>query len=354
MMKNKLNDNKKKTIVIALVLLLFILISFAELFLDAYKIRILNLCGINIILALSLNLTNGFTGMFSLGTAGFMSIGAYVTAIMTMPLDVKTMNFFMMPMHPFFEKLQLPFVLALILGGLLAGLVGFLIGAPVLRLKGDYLAIATLGFGEIIAVIFTNLQTITNGSLGLKGIPQSTNLFWSWGIAAFVVILFALMLHSSYGRALKAIREDEIAAQAMGINLFYHKVLAFTLSAFFAGVGGGLMASLISTIDPNMFRFTLTYQIMLYVVLGGLGSITGSILGACIVTVIMELLRSVESTLDLGFVVIPGIPGMRMVIFALMLICVVLFFRNGIMGQKELTWSVLERKGVKNNESSAS
>jgi branched-chain amino acid transport system permease protein len=339
-----MSRKNKFGLTIVSILVLFACVFLADRYFDAYKIRILNLCAINIILALSLNLTNGFTGMFSLGTAGFMSIGAYTTALLTMPIDVKIMNFFMIPMHPLMAKLQLPFIAALLLGGILAALIGLLIGAPVLRLKGDYLAIATLGFGEIVAVVFTNIQTITNGSLGLKGIAQNTNLFWGWSIACLVLIFMALMLYSSYGRALKAIREDETAAQAMGINIFYHKILSFTISAFFAGIGGGLMASLISTIDPTMFRFTLTYQILLFVVLGGMGSLTGSILGACIVTVVMEVLRSVESTLDLGFVVIPGIPGMRMVIFSLLLIGVVLFFRQGIMGQKELTWSILQRK----------
>ena len=356
-MTNIMRQNKTLKI-IGVILLLGLFIYYAQNNLDSYKIRILNLCAINIILTLSLNLTNGFCGMFSLGTAGFMAIGAYTSAILTMPPEVKQMNFFMSPMNQHLMNLNAPFIVALIMAGLLAALVGFLIGAPVLKLKGDYLAIATLGFGEIIGVVFTNTQTITNGALGLKGIPQYTNLYWGFSLAVLTILGLMTLLNSSYGRAFKAIREDETAAQAMGINLFYHKSLAFAISAFLAGVGGALMANLLSTIDPTMFKFTYTYQILLMVVLGGMGSITGSIMSATIMTIMMEALRAVESTIDLGFVTIPGIPGMRMVIFSIILIAVVLFLKNGIMGENELTFETLEKaiqrfqskKGRENHE----
>lgn len=339
---------------IAAILLFFVFLYWAQKNLDPYKVRILNLCAINIILTLSLNLTNGFTGLFSLGTAGFMAVGAYVSALLTMPSDIKTMNFFMVPINPILADLHAPFIGALILAGLVSTVVGFLIGAPVLKLKGDYLAIATLGFGEIISVVFTNTQTITNGALGLKGIPQYTNLYWSWGAAIIVIIGLMMLLNSSYGRAFKAIREDETAAQAMGINLFYHKLLSFSISAFIAGIGGALLGNLISTIDPTMFRFSLTYQILLMVVLGGMGSITGSIISASIMTVIMELLRVVESPMNFGFINLPGIPGMRMVVFSVILVVVALFMRRGIMGEKELTWDMLFGKGVGRRESAGS
>jgi len=338
----KMKQNKTlKTIIVIIILALFV--CYAQNNFDNYKIRILNLCAINIILTLSLNLTNGFTGMFSLGTAGFMAVGAYTSAILTMPPEVKEMNFFMAPMNPVLMKLNAPFIIALLIAGLLAAIIGFLIGAPVLKLKGDYLAIATLGFGEIIGVIFTNIQSITNGALGLKGLPQYTNLYWSFALATLTTLGLISLLNSSYGRAFKAIREDETAAQAMGINLFFHKNLSFAISAFLAGIGGALMANLLSTIDPTMFKFTYTYQILLMVVLGGMGSITGSVISATIMTIMMEALRSVESTLDLGFITIPGIPGMRMVIFSIILIGVVLFLRNGIMGENELTFETIQK-----------
>ncbi|MGI6621421.1 MAG: branched-chain amino acid ABC transporter permease [Bacillota bacterium] len=306
--------------------------------LNPYQVRILNLIGINIGLGLSLNLINGFTGQFCLGHAGFMAVGAYTATLLMMPPAVKQMNFFMVPLVAPLRQVELPFLAALLLGGLLSALMGVFIGAPVLRLRGDYLAIATLGFSEIIRIVITNIRSVTNGALGLKGIPAYTDLWWSWGFALLTLVVVSRLIHSSYGLAFKAIREDEIAAEAMGVGLFRHKMLAFTLGAFIAGVGGGFLASLLTTIDPNMFRFTLTFEILLIVVLGGMGSITGTVIAATIVTVLKEVLRGVEAPMDLGFVSLPGIPGMRMVIFSLLLIVVVLFYREGIMGRRELSW----------------
>ncbi|NLU10094.1 MAG: branched-chain amino acid ABC transporter permease [Tepidanaerobacter acetatoxydans] len=340
-MKNMAKKYRNAILTTVLIAAFFIFLSWTKTHLDAYVMRIFNLCAINTILALSLNLTNGFTGLFSLGTAGFMAIGAYTSALLTMPPGIKTMNFFMQPINPMLLNINVHFFFALLIAGILSALVGFLIGAPVLKLKGDYLAIATLGFGEIISVVFTNTQTITNGALGLKGIPQYTDQYWSWGVAIVIILGLKSLVNSSYGRAFKAIREDEIAAQAMGINLFSHKTLSFTVSAFIAGIGGALLANLNSTIDPTMFRFFFTYQILLMVVLGGMGSITGSVISACIITVLMELLRVVESPMDLGFISLPGISGMRMVVFAILLILVVLFLRHGIMGENEISWDML-------------
>ncbi|NLM43892.1 MAG: branched-chain amino acid ABC transporter permease [Clostridiales bacterium] len=318
--------------------LLVIFLYFADMYMDAYIIRILNLCAIYTILGLSMNLINGFTGLFSLGHAGFMAIGAYTTAILTLSVDAKVQNFFLEPIAAPLANVVWPFFPALLLAGILSALVGFLIGAPALRLKGDYLAIATLGFAEIIRVVFTNTQNITNGALGLKRIPPYTNLWWSFGIAVFTVIFMALLINSSYGRAFKAIREDEIAAESMGINLFKHKVMSFTIGAFFAGVGGGLLGNLLGTIDPAMFRFTLTFNILLIIVLGGMGSITGTVISAFVVTISLEALRFLDQPIDLGLFVIPGIAGMRMVVFSVLLMLVVLFYRHGLMGTNEFSW----------------
>lgn len=207
-----------------------------------------------------------------------------------------------------------------------------------LRLRDDYLAIATLGFSEIIRVVITNLQNVTNGSLGLKGLPNYTNIWWSWGIAILCIVFMTLLVESSYGRALKAIREDEIAAEAMGINLFKNKLFAFIVSSFMAGVGGALLGHLMGTIDPLMFRVMLTYNILLIVVVGGIGSITGSVISAIIVTVAMEALRVIDGDMNLGFVTIKGIPGMRMVVFSILLMVIILFFRRGLMGRNEFSW----------------
>jgi len=324
--KNKLN---KTTIIIIVVTIIGLFI--ANRTLDDYKLRIINLCGIYITLGLSMNLINGFTGLFSLGHAGFMAIGAYTVAILTMPIPMKEMNFFMKPMVPFLANLEWSFLPALLMAGVMAGLFGFLIGAPVLRLTDDYLAIATLGFAEIIRVVFTNTQSITNGALGLKGIPNSTNVWWSWGTALITIGFMVFLMEGSYGKAFKAIREDEIAARSMGINLFKHKVMSFTFGSFLAGIGGGLLAALLGTIDPNMFRITLTFNILLIVVLGGLGSIKGSIISAIIVTVMMEALRFLDESINLGFVQLKGVPGMRMVVFSIILMVVVIFRKEGLL-----------------------
>jgi branched-chain amino acid transport system permease protein len=237
----------------------------------------------------------------------------------------------------------LPFVVALIIGGLLSAFLAFLIGAPALRLKGDYLAIATLGFAEIIRIIITNAQTLTNGALGLRGIPRTTNLYWSFGIAIVTIIILISLINSSYGRALKSIREDEIAAESMGINLFKHKAIGFAVGAFFAGVGGGLLGNLMGTIDPNMFKFSLTFNILLIIVIGGMGSVTGTVISAFIVTILGEALRflDMEKQFDLGIFSFSGIPGLRMVIFSILLMVIVLFFRHGIMGSKEFSWKLI-------------
>ena len=337
--------NKNNILKIGVIVLVLIIIIGLNLFLDSYKIRILNLCGIYVILALSMNLINGFTGLFSLGHAGFMAIGAYTVGILTMSPEVKQMNFYMEPMAPSLMNLNVPFILALLIGGLIAALFGFLIGAPVLKLTDDYLAIATLGFSEIIRIIIVNLQSVTNGSLGLKGIPQvkntffadifnvspKANLLWAWGVAIVTIIFLKFLMEGSYGKAFKAIREDEIAARAMGINLFKHKVMSFTIGSFFAGVGGGLLAASLGTIDPTIFKFVLTFNILLMVVLGGMGNINGTVVAAIVVTIAMEFLRFLDEPINLGFTVTKALPGLRMVVFSLILISVIIFKKDNIL-----------------------
>ncbi|MDS0526274.1 branched-chain amino acid ABC transporter permease [Clostridium sp. SHJSY1] len=330
---------------IALIALVFLLLLAANNSLDSYKIRILNLCAIYTILGLSMNIINGFTGLFSLGHAGFIAIGAYTTALLTMSEKVKTQNFFMEELIYPLNHLQIPFPIVLIVAGLISAFIAFLIGAPALRLKGDYLAIATLGFAEIIRIILNNAQVVTNGALGLRGIPRTTNLYWSFGVAILTIIILSSLINSSFGRALKSIREDEIAAESMGISLFKHKTIAFVTGAFFAGVGGGLLGNLMGTIDPNMFKFVLTFNILLIIVIGGMGSITGTVISAFVVTILQEALRflDMEKQFDLGIFSFTGIPGLRMVVFSVLLMIIVLFFRNGIMGTKELTWKSIFR-----------
>jgi len=338
---------KKKNYLILKIITILIVVAFifiAQRSFDPYILRILNLCGIYVILGVSLNLINGFTGQFSLGHAGFMAIGAYVSALLYMSPELKEVNYFITPLIWPLSVIQIPFVFSLIIAGLVSAGVGFLVGAPCLRLRGDYLAIVTFGFSEIIRVVFCNLQSVTNGPLGLKGLPSYTNLWWSWGIAIFTVWFIKNLINSSYGRALKSIREDDVAAEAMGINLFYHKVLSFVVGAFFAGIGGALLGSLVMTIDPNTFSSFMTFQIIIIVIVGGLGSITGTVIVGVLFAVLMEVLRSVESPMSFFGLNIPGIPGMRMLIFAILLMIVVLFFHQGLMGTREWSWEWLYNK----------
>ena len=309
--------------------------------LDGYKIQILNLIAVNIILALSLNLIYGFTGMFSLGHAGFMAIGAYVCSLLILTPDQKETMYILVSAYDWVQNAHSPFFLAVIAGGLVAAFFGFIVGFPLLRLGDDYLGIATLGFAEIVRVVATNISGVTNGSLGLKGIPAHANLWWNFGWCMVTLYVIVRLLKSNTGNVFKAIRDNEIAAKAMGVNVFRYKLLCFTVGSFFAGVGGALLASLVTTIDPKMFLFTLTFNVLMIVVTGGLGSITGSVLAGIGITILLEWLRVVENPISIGSFEIAGIPGMRMVVFSLALIVIILFRREGLMGMREFSWQGL-------------
>lgn len=337
----KLKRNTILTIIALLVIV--VLLYFAESSLNPYYRRILNLCAIYSIFSVTFNLIFGYTGQFSLGHAGFAAIGAYVAALLTLSPTQKAVNFFLKPIISPLANLEIPFLFALIVGGLLTAILSMVIAWPALRLRGDYLAIATLGFSEIIRSLMVNMQSLTNGALGLKGIPGYTNLFWSWGCLAVCIFIIKRLVDSSYGRAISAVRDDEVAAEALGVNLFKHKMMAFGVSSFFVGVAGGLMANLISTIDPKVFLFTLTYQIVGVTVMGGMGSLTGSVISASLYTIFLEALRPLESQFTIGSLTVPGIPGMRMVIFSVLLLMVILFSRKGLMGNTEFSWDGLFR-----------
>ena len=334
---------KKETRVIlnlAAVGALFCLLWWASLNLDNYKLRIINLIAINAILGLSLNLIYGMTGMFSLGHAGFMAVGAYVSSLLLLTPAQKSSMWLLEPIAPWLLNLNAPFIVSLVLAGLAAAFVGWLIAMPVLRLGvgGDYLGIVTLGFAEIIRILIVNMTRYTNGSLGLKGIPAHTDIWMTCGCLLVVVFFMVRMMNSNFGNVLRAIRDDEIAARTMGINTFKVRTLAFTIGCFGGGLGGALMGNLITTIDPRMFMITQTFNLLMIVVVGGLGSITGTIMGSVFVTTMLEWLRIVENPVTIGSFHIPGIPGMRMVIFSLLLIAVIIFRREGIMGTREFSW----------------
>ena len=347
-MKTKVNMTPEKRRNTILSLLLIVAILGACAFLDAnkysynYAISIIERSMIYAVVAVSMNLVNGFTGLFSLGQAGFMALGAYVTAILTIPVDQRASVYYISGIHPAIANLHAPILVALILGGLVAAAFAALIGIPVLRLKSDYLAIATLGFAEIIRALISapQLDTITNGSYGLKSIPGFSSLFQVLALTVVCIGLMVLLINSSFGRMFKAVREDEIAAEAMGINLFKTKELSFVISSFFAGVSGGMLAMFMRSIDSKTFQVSLTYDILLIVVIGGIGSVTGSVLGAFLVTAGRELLRFFDEPLYIGSINIPLFrPGFRMVIFSILLMVVVLFYSRGLMGTSEFSWN---------------
>jgi branched-chain amino acid transport system permease protein len=315
-----------------------------------YQIRILNNMAIFITLAVSYNLVNGICGQLHLGPNAFITIGAYTAALLTMTPAKKQMLFIIQPLIWPFTVIHAPFLLAILAGGVAATAFAFLISFPVFRVRGDYLAIVTLGFGEVVRVLCNAWQSLTNGPLGLKDLEPYTNLWWSWGVAVFTIVAITKLINSSYGRAMKAIREDEVAAKAMGIDPFRHLLLAFLVSAFFSGVAGALLAHLITTISPTLFTFFFTFNLLSIIVIGGLGSTSGAVIGAVLFAWGGEALRVVESQIDLGFVKIPGIPGMRMVIFSILLMVVIIFARRGIMGRTEFSWDWLlakMRRGLK-------
>ena len=315
--------------------------------------------------AVSMNLLNGFTGLFSLGHAGFMLIGAYTYAIFTIPSasrDTVYQYYDAVVRFSFPEALSgamggfgtvLGVAIAVLLAGVAAAIFAWLIGLPVLRLKSDYLAIATLGFAEIIRAVFqwSKLGPVTNGSNLLKSFERTSTFKLSIGstvlslstfvpvlIATISIFLIVLLVNSTYGRAFKAIRDDEVAAEAMGINLAKHKMISFVTSSFFAGVSGATMAMVLSIAQASNFKSAMTYEILLMVVLGGIGSISGSIIGSLLFVAASEWwLRGLDSGAFLG-IVAPGIfrNGFRLVVFSVIIMIVVLFFRKGIMGDREL------------------
>lgn len=335
---------------VAGILALFMMISLFNRYGTDYQIRILNNMAIFITLAVSYNFINGFCGVLHLGPNAFVAIGAYTSALLTMSPAEKQLNFIIQPLIWPLNVVQVPFLVSLMAGGFLATLFAFVISFPVFRVRGDYLAIVTLGFGEVVRVFCNALQSVTNGPLGLKGLAPHTNIWWTWGVALFTVLIVARLVDSSWGRAMKAIREDEIAARAMGIDPFRHLLLAFLVSAFFSGVAGGLLAHLITTISPTLFTFFLTFNLLIMIVVGGLGSTTGAVLGAALFAWGGEALRIVERPIELAGFTVPGIPGMRMVVFSIILMVVIIFADRGIMGQHEFSWARLARLVRKSDE----
>ncbi|QWU80106.1 high-affinity branched-chain amino acid ABC transporter, permease protein [Campylobacter novaezeelandiae] len=330
-----MSKTKNLHILFLIISILFVFLS-PQIFND-YGMNIVNQIAIFIIFAVSYNLINGVTGQFSLEPNGFVAIGAYVTALMLLSAEAKNEQFFLDGPNSFILMMHTNyFIVALLLSGICACLLSLILSFAVFRVRGDYLAIVTLGFGIIIKLLALNFYSITNGSRGFVDIPQFSNIFWTGSIAIISVILILNIVYSKYGRAMKAIRDDEDAASAMGINTFWIKTLAFGTSAFLEGVGGGLLVCLLTTLTPDQFDFLFTFQLLIIIVLGGLGSTTGAIIGAILAIGGSEWLRFLDESMNIFGYQIEAMPGFRMVVFSLILILVMLFARKGIMGNKEL------------------
>lgn len=268
--------------------------------------------GINIVLAVSLNLINGHTGQFSLGHAGFMAIGGYTAALVTTKFAERLLP--VLGGESFFAT-QVLFVLALLIGGLFAAVAGLVVGAPSLRLKGDYLAIVTLGLGEIIRVILQNTEAV-GAARGFTDIPRYTNFFWTFGLAALTVYVVGCLINSTYGRGFIAVHDDEIAAEAMGVNTTRYKIVAFVIGAFFAGIAGGLYAHFKQYLNPEGFGFMRSIEIVVMVILGGMGNTVGVIAAAIVLTILPEVLRPVAEY--------------RMILYSLLLIILMLTRPQGL------------------------
>jgi branched-chain amino acid transport system permease protein len=290
------------SIVLALIFFGIMQYTISNGILNPFYINTLMFIGINIMLATSLHLIIGITGQFSIGHAGFLAVGAYASAVMTM-------------------KLELPFIIAVLTGGVIAAVAGMVIGIPSLRLKGDYLAIATLGFGEIVRIVLLNIEYVG----GASGMQVSHLTTWPWVFACVMITVLVIrnFTNSTHGRACISVREDETAADAMGINTTYYKVAAFVIGAFFAGIAGSLYAHNFYIIQPSNFGFLKSFDILIFVVLGGLGSLSGSVLAAILLTIVTTFLQDYPET--------------RMIIYSLVLILMMIFRPQGLMGTKEIT-----------------
>jgi branched-chain amino acid transport system permease protein len=308
---------KKWAYWLAAILLLVVLQSTLRGLIGAYNYQIVILVGINIILAVSLNLINGVTGQFSIGHAGFYAIGGYTSAALVVygGPSIRALTKFM----PSMVQDTILLLAGMLAGAAAAGLAGLAVGIPSLRLRGDYLAIVTLGFGEIIRVFILNIDAI-GGSRGFSGIPQLSNFFWVYLLVLITIVTIRNVIQSSYGRAFISIRDDEIAAEAMGVDTTRHKVMSFVISSMFAGIAGGLFGHFTMYLHPNSFLFTTSFYLIIMIVVGGLGTISGSVLGAILVTVTLEVFR--------------GFGAFRLVNFAILLVLIMIYRPQGLVGRR--------------------
>jgi branched-chain amino acid transport system permease protein len=308
---------------------------FAPMVLSSYLLRVLMVMGINIILVTSLALSNGFTGVFSLGHPGFVALGAYTAGILTLALEKKAS--YLPDLPGFLANTVLPFLPATLIAGLFCALVAFMIGIPLMRLSGNYVSVATLGFLIIVNVFLINTEELTRGARTFTGIPAYTTLWWVLGWVVVTLMILSRVAYSPAGRAMRASREDPIATQAVGIKILPTRLTAFTVGAFFAGVGGALYGHYLVSFSPAAFYISMLVAQLTMLVVGGQASLTGASLGVVIVTVLSEVLRNLERGFNIGSLHIPALFGASQIVLGLMFILVMVFRPQGLLGDKEVT-----------------
>jgi branched-chain amino acid transport system permease protein len=329
--------------------LLLALVLLVNAFASPYIARIVVLCGISVILVVSLNLSNGFTGVFSLGHVGFMAIGAYVSSILTLTLEAKAQNLPDLP--AWLAHVQMGFLPAMLIGALIAAVLALLIGIPLMRLSGHYVSVATLGFLVIVRIVLVNWTQFTRGARTFSGVSSLTTIWWVYGWLVITIYAVWRIVHSPYGRAMLAVRENEIAAQAVGVNILRSRIFAFVASAFLTAIAGALWAHKVTSFSPASFYFTQTFNIIIMLVVGGMGSISGSVLGTVLVTALSELLRNAELGIHIGPFQIPPLYGLAQIVLAVAFVLVVILSRKGLMGDREIdVRRLLRRVGAEKNE----
>jgi branched-chain amino acid transport system permease protein len=322
----------------------------APLMMNDYFVRIITVMCINAILVISMGLANGFTGVFSLGHMGFVAIGAYVSGVLALSAQAK--ESYLPDLPGWIAAINLGYLSSTLVAGLICVVLAFLVGAPLLRLSGHFVSVATLGFLIIVNVVLVNADTYTRGARTFTGVPLQTTLPWAMGWLLLTMIVLARIVYSPKGRAWRAVREDTIAAQAIGIDVLPTRLSAFVIGAFFAGAGGSLYGHYLGSFSPASFYFAYTFSLISMLVIGGMQSMTGAIVGVILVSVLSELLRNLERGFDLGFVAVPPLYGASQIALGVIFILIMIFRPSGIMGDLELSFGRIaallhkDRKGT--------
>ncbi len=336
-----------RVIIAGLALAVIVAIAFgAPLVMSDYFVRILLIIALNSIFVLSLSLSNGFTGVFSLGHVGFIGAGAYLSGILSLTVAQKAS---LLPHLPaFLSWFSLPFLPATLVAGLFTAALALVVGYPLMRLSGYFVSVATMGFLIIVNVVLINASDFTRGARTFTGVPLETTLPWVLGWLMVTLFVLWRLVYSPFGRRMKAVRDDTIAASAIGIDMLKTRLTAFAIGAFFAGVGGSLYAHYLGSFSPVTFYFAMTMNLIAMLVLGGMGSLSGALIGVVCVSILSELLRSVERGFTIGHVTVPALFGASQIALGFIFILIMIFRPKGIMGERELTFG-LSRRSAKSH-----